>query len=371
MGFMLTRANELSLRDLAVLHQAGTSVMRTAHAGNIYPANLAVAAMGIPMVLHDRVNGMKDLASHPHLMIENGQSLKIGDQSCMVLRAKTIPQVCPSGCTLGEEHAAALRLALPQAEVQTMTDYLENHQELAWSILEEVGKMSPKHFYRYMDADGRISKSLPLGEALDWVELSQNVYGFTNLNEGWIPGNVAYILLCAIIESVRTGEPFVYHTSGVDMDGYMDSLLSELNLLYCHLHKRGIAPFETLDFRLVTITSMRFCGPDATASARKELFEKLVAYKAFEASVGARIQAVPKNQRRTVVEAIDEERRPRQRLIMEIRSECPGFDYDPATPTFFSQYDVPTRGFCLVEEAAATSFADLATLNTMMGRFDP
>src|SRR5258708_6639505 len=53
MAIEIIQASEVSLADLQLAHQAGVSVVRTAHIGSQRPYNQAIADAGLPMQLVD------------------------------------------------------------------------------------------------------------------------------------------------------------------------------------------------------------------------------------------------------------------------------------------------------------------------------
>ena len=378
MGFHFSRCNDLSIADLARLRAQGFSVGRSSHSGNLYPANLAMAATNAAdMIMYDRVTGAKDRVSHPHLVIKGGKQERIACQHKMAVKGRVEttsvfdPKRVQSGEVVAECHKSAMQQAFPDATVMTQTDYLSANAELVWKILEEVGRINPHRFYRRIDDRGNIEQKLSRGQSMTWEALLPDIFGFTNSQSGWLQDNVLNVLVCAVVESVRTGSNVVYHTSGVDMDGYMDQMLPDLSSLYDHLVKRGIVPPRDLEFSLAVITPMRFCGDPTYASAMTELFETLKEHRQFESRVGGQIRLADQANRKGVIAQVSAERNQLKSKIVEIVQSMPGLMYRPQEANFYSQYDALNKGLFVLEEAVTTPLCELASMVQTVARILP
>ena len=74
MPFKISIHDDISIADLLVINKRGGVVLKTPHVGNIYPNNLAIASLGIPMLFYDRTLGNKDFNFHPNKIIVGGKS---------------------------------------------------------------------------------------------------------------------------------------------------------------------------------------------------------------------------------------------------------------------------------------------------------
>lgn len=378
MTFEFTRCNDLSLADFARLRREGYPVGRSAHAGNLYPANLAVAQTGAAdVIMYDRVTGRKDRVSHPSMVVKNGIQERIACPERMAVRGRveTTSRFEPGRVRYGEFvakcHSNAMQDAFPEATVMTHTEYLAEHAELVWKILEEVGKIDPHRFYRRIDGDGNLDRKLSRGQSVPWDALCKDIFGFTNPNAGWLQDNVLNVLVYAIVEAHRTGSSVVYHTSGVDMDGYIDGMLPDLTALYDHLCNRGVVERQRLEFSLAVITPMRFCGDPQDADAFTRLFEAVKRYRHFESGVGTRIKAAAPEAKQDVITVVSEDRFRHKGEINEIMAAVPGFMYSPDQADFFSQYDTLDKGLFVLEEAVATPLSELSAMVQTVTRLTP
>ena len=380
MPFEVKIRNDLSLFDLRNIHDAGGSVMRTAHVGNVYPSNLAVASAGIRMNMYDRTVGALDKNYHPHFVICGGYSDQITDASTFTCHARVNRSTTigarwfPLGESVVDGHMRSARTAIPQAEWFTYSDHLRDHATLVLPILELSMRETPQHWKRHVDRQGcvheigvatmvahdrysfersferrqRVSQPMPRDR---YPLVASDIFGLTNDHEGWISPNVVNIVIDGMIEAKERGVAEVYHLSGPDMVRYIGGLDSDLDTLY-DLVRQRLGWFdlpETLTFNLVPTAGIRFAVVRQQHCALEALVDAALSYHGNRAiRTAALAPFAAKEQcaaRYAKIRELDIGRAKLIERLQDAKAACPSIFYRIAdAKSAATQYDVLAAG---------------------------
>jgi len=149
MSFKISIHDDISIADLVDINKRGGVVLKTPHVGNIYPNNLAMAFLGIPMLFYDRTLGKKDFNFHPHKLIVDGKSEILADPNILTSHSvithisKGFPYPHAVGTKLVDFHMSVLKRSLPQAHCFTYTEYVQKNKHEVLQILEAVTNLHP------------------------------------------------------------------------------------------------------------------------------------------------------------------------------------------------------------------------------------
>lgn len=349
MSFSIVPRCDLSLQDLVALHCAGHSVVKTPHVGNWYPNNLAVASLGIPMHVYDHMVGVKDENFHPHKLIVNGHGEKMADSAILITHARVIrapsrfPERFPVGSRVLDGHMQAVRDAVPGANCEVSTDYLQQYMDMVLAILETVTNLLPKLWHQFVDADGTVSERSCIG----WDSIRETgVYGLTNDEFGWLIPNVLNVLMDGVIEAVLHKESVVYHLSGPDMFRYIGKYKATLTEIHSILRQKLDWVPETVEMHLVPVASMRFAVPEARRQTLDTFVDALLAIYAWRTERGEK-NTFGCNGRRanaTAAGTEDKKRQQREALLIDPAAACTDVWYDIKKGSFVSQYDLLAAG---------------------------
>lgn len=295
MSFKINISEDISIAELIKINNDGGVVLKTPHVGNIYPNNLAIASLGIPTLFYDRTLGRKDLNFHPNKLIVGGKSLTIADPEILTTHARitNLPEGVANkfkvGTSLSDFHMSALKLALPQSNCFTYTDYLKNNKDEVIQILEEVTNLHPQPWSRVVNEEGKTFKL----KAENWDEIIKiGIYGLTNLKSGWIIPNPINILFHGTIDALKSGVRDIYLLSGPDMYRYVDEYQEELDEIYNHL--RDILNWnlpETVSCNIIPVIGMRFIVEVGYKEALDKLLDLYIKYISLEEEIDSSIKS--------------------------------------------------------------------------------
>ena len=127
-------------------------VVRTPHLGNLYPADLALLSLGIPVRLLDKNYSVVDRLYLPEARITDGKATLLSQQHGVLA-----PYLSTSaGEAVVSGHYRAMQAAVPGSVVSTYSrDYLESI-DLVEAVLETLAEIRPDMFSRLCLEDGRV-----------------------------------------------------------------------------------------------------------------------------------------------------------------------------------------------------------------------
>lgn len=278
----------LSLENIAAAQQQGFSVMRSAHVGNARGYNLAVASMGIPMLLVDH----NIVSQFPHEVGDRNylpgsivtreaiQPLKVSRVGGLALRTEVINPFSGDLEFVDQLHANRLKQAFPNTEVITNTNYLRDEETIAGEISGIALADMPELFTRAIESDGTVHKSKH-----GLADLAPN-YGILQLNDGprterglLMPNEVDIVINFAI-EAIRSGKDTQIHLSGPDMQVYAVETKSRYTLNKIYQSVLEQASFskqlpETLNVQLVPADQARFVTTRERLNVTRNIFDWL------------------------------------------------------------------------------------------------
>lgn len=349
MGFTVVVRRDLSLAELRRLHERGEHVLKTPHVGNHYPNNLAVAALGIPLVCVDRTIGARDRNFHPHRLIHAGRAEDIADPHRVVTHVRVdrahshFADRFPVGGSVLAGHMRALRDAFPATKIQTEAESLMGQGDRIFDFLEAATRARPTAWTRFVEADGTVVERRPTPRP--WQEIRrEGIHSIALQNgAGWIIPNEWCILWDSVVAALD-GKPDVYELSGPDMIRYIGRLAPDIDRTYGAM--REALPSWTLPeqvtFHIVPVAAMRF----AVASDRRPALEHLITtYRRMgelREEWSARIQARTGEARRAEITRIAEERPRETERLREAVHAVPEIFYEIERADFLSQYDLLT-----------------------------
>lgn len=349
MPFPVIVRTDLSLHDLYLIHRSGGSVMKTPHVGNVYPCNLGIANIGIPMVFYDRTFGDRDRNFHPHGVIRGGHFEKLSEDHVLTTHAISncvsalAPEWFSKGTSMKHGHMQALRAAIPNMEGDVYTNILASRAKDLLPILEGAFQAMPRLWNRYVHEDGLVREAT----YRSWNQLlSSGILGVTHSNYGALIPNTLNILLLTILEAKEKRVADVFHLSGPDMIVYIKRLDLELHCLYdairCTLSEWNLP--ETLSFHIVPTVDMRFVVVQTRKPALDHLIDTYLTYTQNNRLYGERMRDVSVSEREQVKTEVTHLRyAERERLIRAVH-ECPDVLYSIYDQNAPSQYDVLDAG---------------------------
>lgn len=286
MSFNLLIHDDMSIASLMEIENSGGVVLKTPHVGNIYPNNLAIAALGMPVLFYDRTLGTKDYNFHPHKLIVAEKSEVIADPNILTTHSKIIrvpdfainkPEI---GTKLADFHMNALSQAMPNARIYTYTKYIQKNKAEVMEVLEIVTDLCPHLWTRVVDREGKITRL----KADNWSDIIKfGVYGLTNSESGWIIPNVASILFHATIDASKANVADVYLLSGPDMYRYIDGYQDELNIVYDYVREKSDWNLpEVINCHIIPVSDMRFVVETENTDALNILVNTYLKFVAVE-----------------------------------------------------------------------------------------
>lgn len=346
MPFPVVIRRDCSLMDLVAIHRAGGSVMKTPHVGNMYPNNLAVGALGIPLNCYDRTVGRKDRNFHPHRVIRGGASEVIADHTLLTTHVRVerpsrfAPEWFSVGARVSDGHMAALRAALPMAECVVYTEWLRRYADRVTAVLEVLTDTFPFLWERLVHSDGRVVEH---PNVRNWsIAQALGVYGITSdAPSGLLIPNVVNIILDGVLECGARGVTEVYHCSGPDMVRYIGDLEDQLHALYDTVRKRlGWGLPEELRFHLVPVAEMRFAVPEPRRAALDALIGAWCDMRAMKRHHAERMRAVTDGERYAAIAACASERDRATSRIRDASMACAEIFYRIEDANCTTQYDL-------------------------------
>jgi hypothetical protein len=352
---------DMSLADLVAIQASGGAVLRSAHIGNWFPANLNVATLGLRCVLINTTTLAADIKYHPSGVI-------VGRRFCAGLAApRNTPAAIAAvhrapvpglagffkpGQSLAVAHVNALRKAVRQADVTLYEDYAERHRELLTGLMELCADEMPELWRRRVKpnggvqdvatepsdetpADRRHRLALIPGSWRDMVRAG--VFGVTDRRQGWLIPKAVLILSMAVVDSLVYGTPEIYHLGGGSMIHYLDELLPTLQRLYAALRPR-VGGQRDLIFNLVPAAAGTLGVPCADREALDRLVDAWLAVRRSGRGSGGGWAGLAGKH-----ELLAGRLRARAALSWAAAS-CPVPFYDLRDGTYCSQYDLLLSG---------------------------
>jgi hypothetical protein len=258
--------DNMSLQEVAAMQDEGFSVLRSAHVGNARGYNLAVASVGIPMLLVDH-NIATQTPDEPgdrnylpgSIVTREGLSpLALSSYGGIALQTQV-----EGGQYLDVLHMDALRSAFPATNMFTNTQYVRNNESIAGQVAAVALERAPQLFSRVVESDGKVRKA-----ADSFAGLVES-YGLLQLNDnprnerGVLLPNEVDILINFIVEALGSGRDTQYHLSGPDMQNYIKDrrMRASLDALYAYVREEasfGPQLPEDLNVKLVPSDAARF-----------------------------------------------------------------------------------------------------------------
>lgn len=343
---------DLSLNDLAALHTKGIPVSRSAHVGNLYPANLAIAASGIPVTLFDRNLGYKDKNYHPHGVIRGGVWERLCSDHLMMTHAcvERPTEGFPEGQSVAACHLKALQTVFPCSPIVLWADYITQHEELIAALVEIALNECPQLWYRKVHADGT-TQCIPRGTSPTPAQIQGKVAGLGGNKTGWVLPNEINILIDAVVGST-SGSSEVHHISGPDMVRYISTLEKQLGYLYGVVSKKLNVP-PSLRFCLYPAAAFRFAVPLAKRSALDTLYACVQDYLHGERERGEAFRNIGIRKKVDLQQELNGVRDRRLGMLRLAATECPDVFYNIEDGKYLTQHDLGPNELYVHPEAAA------------------
>jgi len=353
---VITENRDVSIEQLVALHGQGTSVMRSAHIGNLRPYNQVLAVNGIPMLLVDHnVTGV-DRNYFPELRIEGGVSTQIAPLGALSCKLSV------DGVSLPDTHINGILSAFPDASVFTNTDYVRQNESVSGEIIAIAAATQPDLFMRLAQSDGSVIRvNRTLADRISEIGIMQLQDDPTESRTGIMLPNEVDIVLNFVVEALRTGLETQYHLSGPDMVQYLADKKgspSEVKQRVFRLFEdvKSNASFggqlpRTTEVMLVPTTPARFATTAQQAPGLKNLVdtildsERLLALSTLkeERAECARAATCRDDAFRSLMSDFD---RRELELLSPVGVAATGFPdlfAEDKSPNFSSQYDVTTE----------------------------
>jgi hypothetical protein len=226
MSLTIETTPSVSLQDILMEQQQGTSVIRSAHIGNARGYNLALAELGIPFLLVDHTLvaqapgqiGDKNYLPGSIVTLEGIRPLAV---SCLGELSLKTTAICPeSGLSkpLDLIHTDALRQAFPNTVFTTNTAYLRANETIAQEVIATAQQITPELFTRKVDNDGTITEATA-GDI--------STHGILQLKDdprsscGVLVPNEVDIVINFLTEALASENNTQIHVAGPDMPSYM------------------------------------------------------------------------------------------------------------------------------------------------------
>lgn len=348
MRFEIVPRRDLSLADLRRLHDQGEHVLKTPHVGNHYPNNLAVAALGIPLMCVDRTIGVRDRNFHPHRVIHKGKAVDIANPHRIVTHVRVthehphFGERFPRGGSVLEGHMQALKDALPHASIRTEAENLTMLGERIFDFLEALTRVHPAMWRRFVRADGSVVEP---GRPLSWEQVRREGIHDVELRDGtgWIIPN-EWCILWDAVGAAQGGKSEVYELSGPDMIRYINTVAQEIERAYTIVHDTvpGLRLPERMVFNIVPVAAMRFAVAEGKRQALDHLIEAYVRFTRLRREWSAGIQALSRAERSVEITRVAKERRRENDCVREAVRGIPEIFYEIEQANFLSQYDLLT-----------------------------
>jgi hypothetical protein len=346
MPFVIQPTRSLSLSCLAQLHAQGFYVVKTPHVGNIYPNNLACAAAGIPLLLCDQTFGERDTNFHPHLLIVGGRAEVVARSDRMMTHARitrapdNFSDRFKVGESAAEAHVRALRDALPQASVETLTEREVRLVDMLMPAYEILTKMQPSSWRRILRTEDGVV--IPVSHVPQWKEIeSIGIHRLSANGTGWIVPNAWNILLDGLIGSLTSGRNIVYELSGPDMINYWPKHSQEISAGYDLLRKELWPQLpETLTLCIIPVAEMRLVCSEGRRGLLDAVVDSYLRILGERTTSGEVLRTAPQEQRSAVITQLQATRKRLYEETREAVRNCPEIFYEIKQANFFTQYDL-------------------------------
>ena len=345
MPFHIVPSTNLSLDDLATLHRDGCHVEKTPHVGNMYPNNLAIAAMGIPLLCVDQTIGAKDTNFHPHRVIVNGAAETISDAHKMTSHARIthpstrVPDRFIPGECVADAHMLAMQQAFPSASLETTSQRARRCVDIMAPFLEVMTGIAPQAWQRIVSPNGDVHTCPP---PINWRALQQRgIHGLSQDASGYIIPNAWNILSDGIIGMLTSGNETVYALSGPDMIRYYHRFEADISTWY-----DAARPYldtklpETLTMIMVPVAEMRLVTTKRHAPALDALVDTYLAHVRILSTFGQRLNGLAGEERHACLKMLNRERGLSFERIRRAAHDCPEIFYCIEEANCLTQYDI-------------------------------
>lgn len=283
MSINIELEDNMSLQAVADMQAEGFSVLRSAHVGNARGYNLAVASLGIPMLLVDHNVASQSPEEYGDRNYLPGSIVTRERLTPLPLRQAgglALQTEIEGGPYVDQLHTDTLRAAFPDTPVTTNTDYVRSEESVAGEIVALALAEQPGLFGRVVESDGKVRKAPD-----SFANLAPH-YGILQLKDdprterGLLIPNEVNILINFVIEALQSERATQYHLSGPDMQRYIKNgqLRETLDRLYAAVQQQtsfGPTLPEDLDVKLVPANEARFVSTRDRTSVIYSLFDWL------------------------------------------------------------------------------------------------
>lgn len=351
-------APEMSLQDIKSAADSGVSVMRSAHIGNHRPYNLAIASLGIPMLLVDHTvvaqfpeeQGDRNYLPGSIVTREKITPLVVSGIGSLSLQTTVVSPENDEVVFLDELHTQALRTTFPHTPIVTNCEYVRSEEAISQAVASVALAEFPELFTRVIERDGTIRKS---AVGTNFAHLSDS-YGILQLNDdphverGVLLPNEVDIVLNFIIEALRSSRDTQIHLSGPDMKIYTErpKLQQLLSTLYNAVRDSvdfGSKLPDILTVKLIPADEARF----TTTAQQAEQLHQLSQILCDEAALRAEAQQFFRSdaarspaQKQAYLAKKDLLTTSTNDLLRDLTPSLEPFLLGPREAPFTSQYDV-------------------------------
>ncbi len=372
----IIKDNTVSIEDLATAQAAGTSVLRSAHVGNLSAYNLGLATEFLLLLVDHNQTGVDQTYQPENLVSTEGTTELTATRGTVSLRTyvDNIPNeaqdVFGSAGYLDQLHIGTLQRAIGGATITTCTDYLRANEAVAGEVVSAALQAAPEQFSRIVRPDGRVEKydALALARSKGVLALRDDPRAPEAV--AMMP-NTATIATNFIVEALRSGSAMQYHLSGPDMINYatQPDFQAALSALYQRVVRTasfGRQLPRELTVRIVKATPAKFV---TTSGDRQQELADIFAHLNEVGSVAAEKALFFKTdlaRQADIKDAVLAVQSDRQRS-MEIKvaeqlAGLPELLLDPGAKGMLTQYDVLRDGLYIPEANRTRSMSELESL---------
>jgi hypothetical protein len=374
----------LSLCDIKAQMEQGVSVMRSAHVGNARAYNLAIAELGIPMLLvdHNIVVQTPDQAGDKNYLPgsivtrESIEPLELSTIGGLALKTEVQFNGTPKQ-HVDELHVASLKAAFPDTEIFTNTEYLRNNESVVGEIIPISLDLRPDLFKRIAEDDGTVRQN-------DGAAKLVQTYGVLQLNDdprterGVLVPNEVDILINFVIEALETERDTQIHLSGPDMQNYMkdENKQAILNTLYAAVRTRtsfGPKLPEEIDVKLVPTDNARFVTTEDRSPMLQQIFEVIRSKRKHATNKSTFFNSPESENKAARSNFLQESKQIEQELDQELCAVVHRFDelfVGPKEAPYLSQYDLlGENSIFMPEENTTLTMASLSKIMKMLQKF--
>lgn len=368
----------ISLQEMREQMDQGVSVMRSAHVGNARGYNLAVASIGIPMLLVDHTivaqapdqPGDKNYLPGSIVTRESIQPLSIESIGGLALRTETICPDTGAACFIDELHTKSLKTAFPDTEVLTNTEYLRKNEQIANEVVAAAIATRPELFARFVTSSGTVRKDGAFAESITSV-------GILQLNDdprreaGVLLPNEVDIVINFVIEALKSERDTIIHLSGPDMQQYIKDSNMRRTLSQLYQAVRSTASFGS---RLPAELSVKLvpanCAAFVTTPDRLDKMARIFAIKKAQSDIKAERDTFfksPAARDDSIKAAFLKDTQLQNKALgtelLEVAVETDELFIGPREAPYISQYDLLDQGdIAIPAENMQWSMTELGTL---------